>query len=263
MPAPRRRQSRGSRQSSGGRTLALICAAVWLVLLIGLGVHSVEAASAKQWLTVPFILNAATTPTPCPTPPCPIDTPTNTATATPTTGTVTPSATVTATATTAPIATATTAPGGGGGGGGGNPNDSGSSAGQPTKVVLAQPTYAGGDSGPLQGISPAAFGSNGLLFATTMSCVVALLGLIVVAVAMRVLLRGGYGPFMRALLLGKRAGRKGSSTGAKASSAGRGRRDANDFDDHAPMSESLQSYAAPARPPDAARRSRSSRPDRW
>jgi hypothetical protein len=257
MPAPRRPQSRGSRQSSRGRALALICAAAWLVLLVGLGVVALSTASQVRARALAGPLTTSPAATCDPSSGC-TSTPTITATATPTQhSTHAP----TVTATKAATATATTASSGGGGGG--NPNNPGSAAGQPTKVVLAQPTYGGGDSGPLQGITPAAFGSNGLLFATTMSCVVALLGLIVVAVAMRVLLRGGYGPFMRALLLGKRAGRKRSGKGAKASSAGRGRRDADDFDDYAPMSGSMESYATPARPPDAGRRGRSSRPDRW
>src|SRR5258708_2330405 len=97
-------------------------------------------------------------------------------------------------------------------------------SGQPTKVVLSQPTFGSGGDGSQQGFSPAAFGSNGLLFATTMSCVVALLGLIVAVVSIRILVRGGYGPFLRALLRGKRAGRKRGAKGrAAARSAGSGR----------------------------------------
>jgi hypothetical protein len=77
---------------------------------------------------------------------------------------------------------------------------------QPTKVVFTQPTAGAGGGGPLGGFSPTTFGSNGLLLATTSSCIVSLLGLIIAAIALSVLLRGGYGPFLRALLHGRRAG---------------------------------------------------------
>jgi hypothetical protein len=73
--------------------------------------------------------------------------------------------------------------------------------------VLAQPTVGSGGDSPLASLSPAALNSNGLLIATSLSCVVAVLGLIVAVVAIYVLVNGGYGPFLRALVLGKRAGR--------------------------------------------------------
>jgi hypothetical protein len=152
-----------------------------------------------------------------PSDPTATNTPSATASATGT-GTATASATVTKTAT----ATATPAfndNGGGGGygdGGGATP----ANGAQPTKVVFSQPTGGSSDGGPLQGLSPGAFGSNGLLIAMTMSCLVGVLGLGVAAVAITVLVRGGYGPFLKALLRGKRAGQplgKGIRKGKSAS----------------------------------------------
>jgi hypothetical protein len=83
---------------------------------------------------------------------------------------------------------------------------------QPTKVVFAQPTVGAGASGAGGVLDPAAFGSNGLLLTASLSCMVAILGLVIAVVALYALLHGGYGPFLRALLLGKRAGKgKGNS----------------------------------------------------
>ena len=87
----------------------------------------------------------------------------------------------------------------------------------------AQPTVGAGANGVGGVLDPAAFGSNGLLLAASMSCVVAILGLIIAVVALYVLLHGGYGPFLRALLLGKRAGKgKGKSLGNQVAVAGQG-----------------------------------------
>jgi hypothetical protein len=123
-------------------------------------------------------------------------------------------------------------------------------------VVLSQPTFGSGGDGSAQGFSPAAFGSNGLLFATTLSCVVALLGLVVAIVALRILVRDGYGPFLRALLRGKRAGRK---RGARVTAAARWddadpRWDADDPDEYAAMDESLSYTAYPDARPNPGRR---------
>jgi hypothetical protein len=94
---------------------------------------------------------------------------------------------------------------------------------QPTKVVFAQPTVGAGASGAGGVLDPAAFGSNGLLLTASLSCMVAILGLVIAVVALYALLHGGYGPFLRALLLGKRAGKgKGKGLDNNVAVAGQG-----------------------------------------
>jgi len=78
-------------------------------------------------------------------------------------------------------------------------------------------------------------------------CFTAMLGILVAAIALSVLLRGGYGPFLRALALGSRAGKSGNgSTGSRLpahfsgriQAMGGGGRDqstrARDYDDELP-----------------------------
>jgi hypothetical protein len=279
MPDNRLRRSNGSRSRARGKVVAVLLAAVWLMLLAVLGAHSASAAASN---TASVHAHAATpigcptgTPTPpassCTATPTATNTPIKLPTLTPTIGLTTPTASVTTTATVAP--TATTATGGGGGGGGGNPNDPGS-GGQATKVVLAQPTYGASTDTSGEGISVASFGSNGLLFASLMSCIVGLLGIVVAVIAVRILRRDGYGPFLRALLLGKRADRQPRAEGAvAASNAGNARRAAWNTEDVDDLSGERQSYSgygtrappsgAGRRPPSRpnAPRSRSSRPD--
>jgi hypothetical protein len=113
------------------------------------------------------------------------------------TATAKPTAGATATATSVPTATSTG--NGSGNGGGGVPN--GPTGPQQTEVALSQPTVEGGSS-PLGGLSTSSFGANGLLIATTLGCVVAVLGIAVGAIAFYALVQNGYGPFLRALALG-------------------------------------------------------------
>ena len=200
MPGRSRWRSRGGRSALS--VLALALAAACLALLLGLGTAGSAAASPKSSTTA---TNANTsTPTPTNTPTTPTATPTPSGTATPTT-TATGTATATRTATATATATATSGGNGGGGGGGGSGGDTGP---QPTKVVFTQQNGGSGGGGPLGGLSPSTIGSNGLVFAATGSCIVALLGLIVAAIALMVLVQGGYGPYLKALLRGKRAGRR-------------------------------------------------------
>lgn len=77
---------------------------------------------------------------------------------------------------------------------------------QPTKVVFAEPTFAA-STDPSGGLTDVAGGANSLLFASALGCGVGVLGLVIAAIALTVLLRGGYGPFLRQLVLGKRAER--------------------------------------------------------
>jgi len=127
----------------------------------------------------------------------------------------TPTPTSTAAQTVTPGATATSTPAatGGGGGGGGVPNDGGDNSGpQPTKVVLSQPTIGAVDNGPLGGLDTTSNGANGVWIASLFGCFSAILGILVAAIALSVLVRGGYGPFLRALALGSRANRNGKGT---------------------------------------------------
>lgn len=203
-----RRWQHGAR----AQALVLLMAGLWLLILFTCIADPlpISAASAQA---------RSLAPTPTATLPIsPIPTNILTPTVTPTGGgKPTATTTVGPTATGAATATATPADTGGDGGGyqGSGP--------QPTRVVLAQPTAGvGGDSG-VQGLSPAAFGSNGLLVATTLSCVIAMLGLIVAVIALSVLIRTGYGPFLRVLLLGNRAGRGSRSEVLPAGAANGGR----------------------------------------
>jgi hypothetical protein len=200
MPGRSRSHSWGVRPVLS--VLALALAAVCLALLLGLGAAGSAAAypAAEPAPSSSLTLTPTYTPTQAPT-----ATPTASGTATPTT-TATVTATATRTATATVTATATSSSGGGTGGLGGDTGP------QPTKVVFTQPNGGNGDGGPLGGLSPSTIGSSGLLFAATGSCIVALLGLIVAAIALMVLVRGGYGPYLRALLRGKRA-RPGAGKG--------------------------------------------------
>jgi hypothetical protein len=199
--------------------MVLLLAAGWLALIVLLGIVVLAAGAAQAVMASPSPINnpdpCSTPPATCtPTVPAPTDTP-PAPTATAPAATDTPT-----TAADTPVPTDTPDPSGGGGVGGGGVGGGGGGGGdqsggaQPTKVVLAQPTVSS-DNSPLASLSPGAISSNGLLIATSLSCVVAILGLIVAAVAMYVLVNGGYGPFLKALVLGKRAGR-GASKGAQA-----------------------------------------------
>jgi hypothetical protein len=177
------------------RAVVLLIATSWLLALVIAAGGSVVSAAGS---------NAVVLPASTGTPDTPIASPSASATDT-ATATASVSATATkqpkpsATATSPAAATDTPPPDQGIF----NPN----TGPQPTKVVFAQPTVGAGADGAGGVLDPAAFGSNGLLLAASLSCVVAILGLVIAVVALYVLLHGGYGPFLRALLLGKRAGK--------------------------------------------------------
>ncbi len=280
MPEDRLRRTGTSRAKARGKVVAVLLAAAWLALLTILGAHSVlQAPSASanssidSHVALPSDCTATVTPPTC--------TPTSTYTSTPTPPTDTPTpqkhgspTAITTTTTTATVDPSATTSDGGGGPVGGNPNDPGS-GGQATKVVLAQPTYGTSADNSGEGISVASFGSNGLLFASLMSCIVGLLGIVVAVIAIRILRRDGYGPFLRALLLGKRANQQPKAKGAvAASTAGNVSRAAWSTDDRDELSGERQSFSgygtrappsgAGRRPPSRpnATRSRSSRRDR-
>jgi hypothetical protein len=82
---------------------------------------------------------------------------------------------------------------------------------QPTRVTFSQPTVGASARFDSPGITGAPDGPNGLVIATITSCITALLALITTAIAFSVLRRGGYAPFLRTLLLGARAGKRGQT----------------------------------------------------
>ena len=217
-PSPRNtRPTAPTRGQAMRRALVLLVAGVWLALA-GIALSgAVSGVSAAPVTSRTGASNLTPVTTVQPT-----NTPSATATDTPHPGatptvSVTPSATATKTPTTPPP-TATSGDNGGGGGGG-----SGGDVGpQPTKVVSQLPSSGSAGGGPLGGFGAGAFGSNGLLLAISSSCIVGLLGILIAAIALVVLLRGGYGPFLKALLRGKRAGDKRGKRGANGDLAAAG-----------------------------------------
>ncbi|HZC05965.1 MAG TPA: hypothetical protein VE338_10015 [Ktedonobacterales bacterium] len=82
-------------------------------------------------------------------------------------------------------------------------------SGSPTPVAV--PTISAGTSGL---IAPAAPALAGATIATTLTCVTTIIGLLIAVVTLTNLLRGGYGPFLRALIFGgKRKGKNGEPDG--------------------------------------------------
>ena len=195
------RSAAASKHGRMRRALVLLVAGVWLALA-GLAL----SGAAMGVSAAPFSALATNTPTATPTTPPASPSASSTSTGTPT-SIASPSATATrpprSTPTTAPTAVPPT------------PTSAGDIGPQPTKVVSQLPSADGGGGGPLGGLSAGAVGSNGLLLATTSSCIVGLLGLLIAAIALVVLLRGGYGPFLKALLRGKRTGEKNGKRAAK------------------------------------------------
>ncbi len=202
-----------ARRRRAGRALVLAIAAGWLLAAaFALAAGSTQSVAASPDTHSSQALASSNTPgapnTPTSGPPTATSTSAAVASPTATSAASTPSATVTGTATDVATATATAAPppvttGGGSYQGGGTTGP------QPTRVVFTQPTVGSDGGGPLQGLSSSAFASNGLLIATTLSCVAAVLGIIIAAVALSVLIRGGYGPFLKSLWRGRRGSRRG------------------------------------------------------
>lgn len=208
------------------RILALVAA---LGLLMFVGAAIVQLAPPNNAHASQLVGNAPfDAPTDTPTVGGVTDTPTPTATRT-RRPTPTPTAATTATTTTTPTATTAPVNNGNGGGGAGTGGDTPNGP-QPTKVVLSQPTIGASDGGPLGGINATSNGANGVLIASLFGCVTMILGILVAAVALSVLVRGGYGPFLRALALGKRASSqtKGSADAVLSNQTGKQRQAWND-----------------------------------
>jgi hypothetical protein len=110
----------------------------------------------------------------------------------------TPANTPAATATTAPTSTPVPIP----------QAPSGPVGPEPTRVSLGVPAVATAANGPTTGFAPAGLTSNGLLIATTLGCIVGILGLMAVLVTWFVLSSNGWGPLLKSVLLGNRKGRR-------------------------------------------------------
>ncbi|MGO8947614.1 MAG: hypothetical protein ACLQUY_08120 [Ktedonobacterales bacterium] len=196
MAAPKTERERSYVRAAMRLALLSLALLFLSLILLQITAGSVSAshhtATASQRQAVPMQTDI---PTPTDTP---ADTPTDTPTATPTeiAPTATSTSVIEATSTAIPANTPAD-----NGGGSASPGTTGP---QPTKVVLTQPTVGNGSGSSLQGLSPSNFGTNGLLVATTLGCVVGLLGVVIGAFALRALVRSGYGPFLRALLRGDR-----------------------------------------------------------
>jgi hypothetical protein len=166
---------------------------VLLVLVTAQGISARDhTASSTLQRAAPQITGTPSLPTDTPVPNTPTVVPTDTAAPATATPTIAQSATDT------PVVANTPS------GNGGGAADPGPTSPQSTKVVLSQPTVNNGSSNPLQGLSPSNFGTNGLLVATTLGCIVGLLGIAIGGIALYVLVQSGYGPFLRALALGNR-----------------------------------------------------------
>jgi hypothetical protein len=95
---------------------------------------------------------------------------------------------------------------------------------QPTRVNFSQPTVGASARFDSPGITGAPGGPNGLVIATITGCITGLIAIITTVIAFTVLRRGGYAPFLRLLLLGNRAGRRGQSRGRATRGQGNARR---------------------------------------
>jgi hypothetical protein len=192
----RTREQRQGRLGLVRHLAMLVLVSLFLTLLLVL--VTAQGISARDHSATSTFQRAA--PQATGTPPVPTNTPVNTPTVAPTATPEPPTATPTIaqSATNTPVV-ANTPSGSGGGAAGPGPTSP-----QSTKVVLSQPTVSNGSSDPLQGLSPSNFGTNGMLIATTLGCIVGLLGIVIGGIALYVLVQSGYGPFLRALVLGNR-----------------------------------------------------------
>jgi hypothetical protein len=218
MPgAGRREAARGARNRQ--RIVVLVAALALLTFACAAAIQVMSAGDVRAARLLGDVPLAQS--------PSPIGTPTTTGpTATPKATQPGRKPTPTPTRTPARQPTATPVPPGNSGGGGGAPGGGGSPSGpQPTKVVLSQPTVGASNGGALQGLNPASNGANGVWIASLLGCVTAVLGILVAATALSVLVRGGYGPYLRIMLLGARAGKRGDAGRALARARGRSRVD--------------------------------------
>ncbi len=80
--------------------------------------------------------------------------------------------------------------------------------GSPTPAAV--PTISAGSAGS---IAPAAPALTGATIATALTCVTTLIGLVIAVITLSILLRGGYGPFLRAMIFGGKRGKGAETSG--------------------------------------------------
>lgn len=116
----------------------------------------------------------------------------------------------------------------------------------PTYNPLIVPTAAAPSS---SGLTSTALSTNpnGFALAITLSCAITIAGLIIAAVTLTLLLRGGYGPFLRAMLPERLRGKVKSEFGSAPRRTTRGARRSRTRDD-------AQGWDAPAQRPRQAQR---------
>ncbi len=212
-----------SRKRRYPRRPLLLIALACCCITIAVAVSSGQRAKASSQPSLRTLVSATGIPSISPIGTLPIDTTTPSPTSTPppastTSPTAAPTAAATATqaSNSTPTATTDTSTGGNYTGGDGSSTAGGP---QPTKVVLAQPTFQAGtdiNGGPSDALS----GANGLVLATVVGCVTGVLGIIIAAISLMVLVRGGYGPFLKQLLRGKRGAKRGKNGGGKRGASG-------------------------------------------
>ena len=158
-------------------------AAGWLLLVLALTIGSGQA------LAQPIVMGNLPASPPTNTPPTgPTATPTNTPTSMPATATPTTQATAT------PVPAAPT------------PTDT--PAAQPTRAVFSEPTLGTTSGSGPAGFSPENLASYGLVISTVLGCVLGVVGLIALAFTGLTLSSDGWGPLIKAVLLGNRRGRR-------------------------------------------------------
>ncbi|HEX9058409.1 MAG TPA: hypothetical protein VF818_12850 [Ktedonobacterales bacterium] len=213
------------------RVLLTLAALSWLVLALALLPHPLSTRAAalgpahferarisgtasSSNLAAPKTAASPPSATPIPTAAA-TNTPTGTTAAPTATATTSPVGTTTVTTTaTAGTATATataTAPvtsGGGGNNGGGGSDGGGVPGPQPTRVILSQPTIGVSASGGVADFSPSGMNSYVLLMLSTLGCVFGIGGLIAAVVTWYMLVNQGWGPMIKAVLLGNRRGQR-------------------------------------------------------
>jgi hypothetical protein len=79
---------------------------------------------------------------------------------------------------------------------------------QPTRQNLAQPTIGASQNGPTTGFSPSNLTSPWMLVFSALGCVLGIIALGTLLVTWYLLVSGGWGPLLKAVLLGNRKGKR-------------------------------------------------------
>lgn len=84
-----------------------------------------------------------------------------------------------------------------------------------TPTPFAVPTISAGAAASVTAAAPT---TTGITIAAGLTCITTIIGLVIAIITLRSLLRGGYGPFLRALVFGSKARGAGGGASAKATS---------------------------------------------